>query len=99
VVNDALGSIAVLVAAAVIAFTGFLRADALASLLIGVLILPRTWKLLRETVEVLMDKTPKGLVSCNGVQITRFAGHWMLGFGHGAITSRASRAALADQCT
>jgi len=61
VVNDALGSVAVLVAAAVIALTGFLRADALASLLIGVLILPRTWKLLRETVDVLMANTPKGL--------------------------------------
>jgi cobalt-zinc-cadmium efflux system protein len=61
VVNDALGSVAVLVAAAVIALTGFLRADALASLLIGVLILPRTWKLLRETVDVLLEKTPKGL--------------------------------------
>jgi cobalt-zinc-cadmium efflux system protein len=61
VVNDALGSVAVLVAATVIALTGFLRADALASLLIGVLILPRTWKLLRETVDVLMAKTPKGL--------------------------------------
>jgi cobalt-zinc-cadmium efflux system protein len=61
VVNDALGSVAVLVAAAVIARTGFLRADALASLLIGVLILPRTWKLLRETVDVLLENTPKGL--------------------------------------
>jgi cobalt-zinc-cadmium efflux system protein len=59
VVNDALGSAAVLVAAAVIAFTGWDRADAVASLLIGVLILPRTWKLLRETVDVLMEATPK----------------------------------------
>jgi cobalt-zinc-cadmium efflux system protein len=61
VINDALGSVAVLVAAAVIAFTGFARADAIASILIGVLILPRTWKLLRETVDVLMETTPKGV--------------------------------------
>ncbi len=61
VVNDALGAAAVLIAAGVIAFTGFLRADAIASLLIGVLILPRTWKLLRETVDVLMEATPKGV--------------------------------------
>jgi cobalt-zinc-cadmium efflux system protein len=59
VVNDALGSVAVLVAAAVIAFTGWVRADAVASLLIGAMILPRTWKLLRETVDVLMEATPK----------------------------------------
>jgi len=32
----------------VIALTGWMRADAVASLLIGVLIVPRTWKLLRE---------------------------------------------------
>jgi cobalt-zinc-cadmium efflux system protein len=61
VVNDALGSAAVLVAAVVIATTGWLRADAVVSLLIGVLILPRTWGLLRETVDVLMERTPRGL--------------------------------------
>jgi cobalt-zinc-cadmium efflux system protein len=61
VINDALGSAAVLAAAAVIALTGWDRADAVASLLIGALILPRTWKLLRETVDVLMEATPKGV--------------------------------------
>ena len=61
VVNDALGAAAVLVAAVVIAVTGWHRADAVASLLIGVMILPRTWKLLRETVDVLMEATPKGV--------------------------------------
>jgi cobalt-zinc-cadmium efflux system protein len=61
VINDALGSVAVLAAAAVIAWTGWTRADVLASLLIGVMILPRTWKLLRETVDVLMEATPKGV--------------------------------------
>lgn len=61
VVNDALGSLAVLVAAVLIAWQGWLRADAVASLLIGLLILPRTWKLLRETVDVLLESTPRGL--------------------------------------
>ena len=61
VVNDALGSAAVLVAAAAIALFGWQRADAVASLLIGGLILPRTWRLLRETVDVLLEGTPKGL--------------------------------------
>jgi len=61
VVNDALGSVAVLVAAAIIATTGWLRADAVASLVIGVLIVPRTIRLLRETVDVLLESTPKGL--------------------------------------
>ncbi|MEO8827510.1 cation diffusion facilitator family transporter [Lapillicoccus sp.] len=61
VANDALGSIAVLVAALVIALTGWLRADALASVLIGVLILPRTVKLLRESIDVLLESTPKDI--------------------------------------
>ncbi len=61
VVNDALGSVAVLVAAVVIATTGWLRADAVVSILIGALILPRTIRLLRETVEVLLEATPRGL--------------------------------------
>ncbi|MDV3222609.1 cation diffusion facilitator family transporter [Intrasporangium sp.] len=58
---DALGSVAVLVAAAVIAVTGWLRADAVASLVIGALIVPRTLALLRETVDVLLESTPRGL--------------------------------------
>jgi cobalt-zinc-cadmium efflux system protein len=61
VMNDALGSVAVLIAAAVIWLTGWGRADAVASLVIGLMILPRTWMLLRETVDVLMEGTPKGI--------------------------------------
>jgi cobalt-zinc-cadmium efflux system protein len=59
VVNDALGSAAVLVAAGVIVVTGWARADAVASILIGLMIPPRTWKLLRETVDALMESTPR----------------------------------------
>jgi cobalt-zinc-cadmium efflux system protein len=61
VVNDALGSVGVIVAAIVIATTGWQRADAVAALLIGVLILPRAGKLLRETTSVLLESTPPGL--------------------------------------
>lgn len=61
VVNDALGSVAVIVAAIVIALTGWTRADAVAAILIGVLILPRALKLLRDTVDVLLESVPRGL--------------------------------------
>jgi cobalt-zinc-cadmium efflux system protein len=61
VVNDALGSVAVLVAAGVIALNGWTRADAVASLVIAALIVPRTIALLRESVDVLMEATPRGL--------------------------------------
>jgi len=61
VANDALGSIAVIVAAVVIALTGWERADAVASLAIGVLIIPRTLILLKESIDVLLESTPKAL--------------------------------------
>ncbi|MGY5884369.1 cation diffusion facilitator family transporter [Modestobacter lacusdianchii] len=61
VVNDALGSVAVLLAALIIALTGWLQADAVVSMLIALLIVPRTLKLLRETVSVLLESAPPGL--------------------------------------
>jgi cobalt-zinc-cadmium efflux system protein len=59
VMADALGSLAVVVAAVVYVTTGWEQADAVASLLIGVLIVPRTWQLLREAVDVLLEAAPK----------------------------------------
>ena len=61
VLNDALGSVAVITAAVIIALTGWVQADAVVSVLIGVLIIPRTLKLLRDTVNVLMENAPAGL--------------------------------------
>jgi len=59
VLGDALGSVAVLVAALVIMATGLRAADAIASILIGLLILPRTWSLLKDAIDVLLEATPK----------------------------------------
>ncbi len=61
VLNDALGSVGVIVAAVVIATTGWLQADAVAGLLIGALIVPRAVTLLREASSVLLETTPPGL--------------------------------------
>ena len=61
VVNDALGASAVVAAGIGIALTGWHRLDAVASLVIGALIVPRTVRLLRESVTVLMESTPAGL--------------------------------------
>ena len=61
VLSDLLGSIAVVIAAIVILLTGWTPIDALASLAIGALILPRTLRLLREAVDVLLEASPKGL--------------------------------------
>ena len=48
-------------AAVVIAFTGWWQADAVASIAIAVLILPRTYGLLRQAVDILLEATPKGV--------------------------------------
>lgn len=61
VLGDTLGSIAVIAAAAVIAVTGWVRADVVASVVVSLMILPRTWTLLREAVDVLLEATPRGV--------------------------------------
>ncbi|MDG9701318.1 cation diffusion facilitator family transporter [Streptomyces sp. DH37] len=59
VAADALGSLAVIVAALVIVLTGWRQADPIASLLIAVLIVPRTVKLAREAIDVLLEAAPR----------------------------------------
>jgi cation diffusion facilitator family transporter len=61
VLADALGSVAVIVAALVIMVTGWTPADIVASAVIGVLVLPRAWHLLREALDVLLEAAPRGV--------------------------------------
>ncbi|MGO1173950.1 MAG: cation diffusion facilitator family transporter [Actinomycetaceae bacterium] len=61
VLNDALGSLAVVVAAVLIWTTGFQRADTIAGLVIAALIVPRAFRILRSTMRVLMEYTPEGV--------------------------------------
>ena len=61
VLSDALGSIAALVAGAVIITTGWTPIDPLLSLLTAVLILRSTWRLLAQTTGVLMEGVPAHL--------------------------------------
>ena len=61
VMGDFAGSAAVIVAALVIAANGWAQADAVASVVIALLILPRTLALLREATDVLLEATPKGI--------------------------------------
>jgi cobalt-zinc-cadmium efflux system protein len=58
---DTLGAVAVIVTGVLIATTGFVRADPIASLVVGILIVPRTWRLLREAIDVLLEASPKGI--------------------------------------
>ncbi|WP_314612517.1 cation diffusion facilitator family transporter [Streptomyces stackebrandtii] len=61
VLADALGSVTVIVAAGIILATGWQYADPIASIVIGLMIVPRTLKLLRETLDVLLEAAPKGV--------------------------------------
>jgi len=61
VLSDFLGAAAVIAAAVIIEVTGFERADPIASLLIGAMIIPRTWQLLRQATDVLLEATPKNV--------------------------------------
>ncbi|HTS99299.1 MAG TPA: cation diffusion facilitator family transporter [Streptosporangiaceae bacterium] len=61
VASDTLGAAAVIVTGVIIATTGFTRADPIAALAVGLLILPRTWRLLRETTDVLLEASPRGM--------------------------------------
>ncbi|MSW65511.1 MAG: cation diffusion facilitator family transporter [Actinobacteria bacterium] len=61
VLGDALGSVAVIVAAVVILTTGWTGADVVASLAVGALVLPRAWSLLRDALDVLLEAAPRGV--------------------------------------
>ncbi len=60
VMGDLIGSAGVIVAAVIILTTGWMPADALASLFIAVMIIPRVISLLREVISVLSESAPEG---------------------------------------
>jgi cobalt-zinc-cadmium efflux system protein len=61
VVADALGSAGVLLAALVILVTGWQYADPLAGMAIALLILASSWTILRDSVHILLEGTPRGI--------------------------------------
>lgn len=61
VLADLLGSVGVIVAAGIILLTGWRYADPLVSAVIGVLVLASSWKLLRDSTNILLEATPRGV--------------------------------------
>jgi cobalt-zinc-cadmium efflux system protein len=59
VIADLLGSLGALIAGAVIAFTGWSQADAVAAAAIALLVLKSAWDLVRESLDVLMEAVPE----------------------------------------
>ena len=96
VLNDALGSIAVIVAAVIIQTTGFYLVDPLSSAAIGLFILPRTWGLMRKALHILMEGVPPHLdirqidlamTTASGVRAVHDLHVWTLTSGKEAMSS------------
>lgn len=58
---DMLGSVAVIIGALLIRWTGWKPIDPILAVLIGLWVLPRTWVLMREAINVLLEGVPKGI--------------------------------------
>lgn len=59
--SDMLGSLGVIVAAIVIRFTGWTWVDTVVAVGIGLWVLPRTWTLLKESLNILLEGVPEGV--------------------------------------
>jgi len=58
ILGDLLGSVGTVIAALVVRYTGRLEADPLASIVMTVLIMRGAWRLVRESVDILLESTP-----------------------------------------
>lgn len=58
VLSDLLGSVGAVAAALVIRYTGWLTADPIVSMFVTLLIVRAAWRLVRESVDVLLESTP-----------------------------------------
>lgn len=61
VVGDALSSLGVIAAGIIMLFTGWTVADPIVSALIGLVILLGSWRVLRESLHILVEGTPTGI--------------------------------------
>lgn len=96
VLADLLGSVGVIVAAGIILLTGWRYADPLVSVVIGVLVLASSWKLLRDSTNILLEATPKGvdaekvgrkMASVPGVQEVHDLHIWTITSGFPALAA------------
>jgi cobalt-zinc-cadmium efflux system protein len=98
VISDLLGSVGAVVAGVIILATGWTPADALASMMIAVLILFSSWSLVREAVDVLMEAVPahidvetlrRALESVPGTDEVHDLHVWSLTTGRCALSAHA----------
>lgn len=93
---DMLGSIGVIVAALVIRFTGWAWVDTVVAVGIGLWVLPRTWVLLKESLNILLEGAPEGvdvdevgraILSVPGVTGVHDLHIWVLTSGKNSMTA------------
>ncbi len=96
--GDALGSVGALAAAAIILLTGWTPADPIVSVLIGGLIVIGAWRLVRESVDVLLEAVPPGVsltdvrqrvLGVDGVSGVHDLHVWTVGSGMVAMSGHA----------
>jgi cobalt-zinc-cadmium efflux system protein len=61
VLSDMVGSVGVIVGAIIIYYTGWVWVDSTIGILIGLWLLPRTWVLLKESINILLEGVPAGI--------------------------------------
>lgn len=59
--SDMIGSIGVIIGALIIKFTGFKWVDSAIAIMMALWVLPRTWILLKESINILLEGVPKGI--------------------------------------
>ena len=96
VLGDLLGSVAAIIAGAVVYFTGWMLIDPLLSVLVALLILRSTWSLARESVSVLMEAVPddvdyravgRALAAIEGVVSVHDLHVWQMSAGRRALSA------------
>ncbi len=61
IISDALSSVGVIIGGLIIVFSGFYLVDPIIGFIIGIVILRGAWGLVRESVDILLEATPKGV--------------------------------------
>ena len=93
---DALGSVGVIIAALIVYFTAWTRADPIVAVLIALWVLPRTWTLFKQSVNVLLEGVPEGmdlsvidnrLRAVSGVCNVHDLHIWAIGSGKASLTA------------
>ena len=98
VVGDLLGSVGTVIAALVVRTTGWLTADPIASMVVTLLVVRSAWRLVRESVDVLLEATPahislgrvrEGLQSIAGIESVHDLHVWTVTSGMVAMSAHA----------